>query len=57
MMNVSDLKKRVYAGDNMINLTDIRYLPRWVILMLDILILVIYSRGGRKYDSLLHQGK
>ena len=41
MMNVRDLRKRVYAGDNMINLTDIRYLPRWVILMLDILILVI----------------
>lgn len=40
-MNVSDLRKRVYAGDNMISLTDIRYLPRWVILMLDILILVI----------------
>ena len=39
MMSIfSDLKKKIYNGDNIVNLTDIRYLPRWVILLIDLLI-------------------
>lgn len=40
-MNFRDLQKRVYDGDNIVNLTDIRYLPRWVVLLLDIILLII----------------
>lgn len=28
--------KRIYSGDNLINLSDVRYLPRWIILAIDI---------------------
>ncbi len=31
--------KKIYEGDNLMNLTDIRYLPRWVILLMDLGIL------------------
>ncbi len=34
------LGKRIYTGDNLINISDIRYLPRWVVLIIDILILI-----------------
>ncbi len=37
---INSLKKRVYDGDNLMNITDIRYLPRWVILIIDVLILL-----------------
>lgn len=37
---INNLKKMVYEGDNLMNITDIRYLPRWVILMIDIFILL-----------------
>lgn len=30
------LRKKIYSGDNIMNLSDVRYLPRWVILMIDI---------------------
>src|SRR5690606_22589186 len=30
-------KKKIYSGDNLMNLSDVRYLPRWVILTIDIL--------------------
>src|SRR5690606_23592637 len=30
----------IYKGDNQIGLTNIRYLPRWIVLMIDIAILV-----------------
>lgn len=40
-MSRSSWGKRIYSGDNFINLADIRYLPRWVVLIIDILILVI----------------
>ncbi|MGV4414276.1 polysaccharide biosynthesis protein [Chryseobacterium sp. T1] len=44
MLNKSTFKSKIYKGDNIINLTDIRYLPRWVIFVIDILfsILSIY---------------
>lgn len=32
---------RIYGGDNMVNLSDVRYLPRWIILMIDILLVFI----------------
>lgn len=31
-----NLRKTIYGGDNMMNLSDIRYLPRWVILLIDV---------------------
>lgn len=35
-MDIIDrVKKRVYGGDNFINFSDFRYLPRWVILLID----------------------
>ncbi len=37
----SDLKGKIYNGDNIVNLTDIRYLPRWVILLIDLFIVFI----------------
>lgn len=30
------LKNRIYSGDNLMDLSDVRYLPRWVILAIDI---------------------
>lgn len=30
------LSHRIYGGDNIVNLSDVRYLPRWVILLIDI---------------------
>lgn len=31
-----NLKTKLYSGDNLINLSDVRYLPRWIILAIDI---------------------
>jgi FlaA1/EpsC-like NDP-sugar epimerase len=31
----------MFGGDNVVNLSDVRYLPRWIILIIDIIILVI----------------
>lgn len=36
-----NLKKKIYSGDNFINLSDVRYLPRWVILVIDILLVAV----------------
>lgn len=33
----SNLRKKIYGGDNFMNISDVRYLPRWVILMIDVL--------------------
>lgn len=44
MKLIRSLKKNIYSGDNMVNLSDIRYLPRWVILLIDVFIL-IFSLG------------
>lgn len=30
------LQEKMYSGDNLMNISDLRYLPRWVILMIDI---------------------
>ncbi|QIG89189.1 polysaccharide biosynthesis protein [Chryseobacterium sp. POL2] len=34
-------ENKIYNGDNVIGLTDIKYLPRWVVLIIDILFLVL----------------
>lgn len=41
MSFVRNLKSNIYSGDNIVNLSDVRYLPRWVILMLDIFLLLV----------------
>ena len=30
------IRKKIYSGDNIMNLSDIRYLPRWIILLIDV---------------------
>ena len=37
----NSFKNRVYSGDNIMNLSDVRYLPRWIILMIDIILIFI----------------
>lgn len=37
----NSLRKKIFGGDNVVNLSDVRYLPRWIILVIDILILII----------------
>lgn len=36
----NSLRKKIFGGDNVVNLSDVRYLPRWIILVIDIIILV-----------------
>ncbi|WP_336732944.1 polysaccharide biosynthesis protein [Chryseobacterium sp. VD8] len=35
------LRKKIFGGDNVVSLSDVRYLPRWIILIIDIIILVV----------------
>lgn len=37
----NSLRNKIFGGDNIVNLSDVRYLPRWIILVIDILILII----------------
>jgi FlaA1/EpsC-like NDP-sugar epimerase len=37
----NSLRERIFGGDNVVNLSDVRYLPRWIILVIDIIILVV----------------
>lgn len=37
----NSLRKKIFGGDNVVNLSDVRYLPRWIILVIDIIVLVI----------------
>ncbi len=41
MSKISTILDRLYAGDNRIGLLDQRYLPRWIVVLLDILISVL----------------
>lgn len=34
-------KGKIYSGDNIVNLSDVRYLPRWIILMIDIFLIFL----------------
>ncbi|MBO4233819.1 polysaccharide biosynthesis protein [Riemerella anatipestifer] len=40
-MKFSELKSKIYGGDNMVSLSNIRYLPRWVVLLIDVFFLII----------------
>lgn len=35
------IRKNIFRGDNIVNFSDVRYLPRWVILFIDVLILLL----------------
>lgn len=35
------LRKKIFTGDNVVNLSDLRYLPRWIVLIIDVVILAI----------------
>ncbi|MDR6548114.1 FlaA1/EpsC-like NDP-sugar epimerase [Chryseobacterium rhizosphaerae] len=37
----NSLRKKIFGGDNVVNLSDVRYLPRWIVLVIDIIILVV----------------
>ncbi|MFY7815610.1 MAG: polysaccharide biosynthesis protein [Chryseobacterium taeanense] len=37
----NSFRKKMFGGDNVVNLSDVRYLPRWIILLIDIIILII----------------
>ncbi|ANF51531.1 capsule biosynthesis protein CapD [Chryseobacterium glaciei] len=37
----NSLRNKIFGGDNVVNLSDVRYLPRWIILVIDIIILVV----------------
>ncbi|MET3536392.1 polysaccharide biosynthesis protein [Chryseobacterium limigenitum] len=37
----NSLRNKMFGGDNVVNLSDVRYLPRWIILVIDIIILVV----------------
>lgn len=36
-----NLKNKIYSGDNLMNISDVRYLPRWVILFIDLFLISI----------------
>ena len=38
---ISDTRKKIVSGDNYLRLTSLRYLPRWMVFLIDIIILVI----------------
>ncbi|WP_018675808.1 polysaccharide biosynthesis protein [Riemerella columbina] len=35
-MKISDIKNYIYSGNNAIGVTNIRYLPRWIVLLMDV---------------------
>lgn len=41
MLFNDSLKEKLFGGDNAVNLSDIRYLPRWIVFFLDLSILVV----------------
>lgn len=41
MSTIHNITKKIYSGDNFMSLSDFRYLPRWVILMIDIAIISV----------------
>ena len=38
---ISNTRKKIVSGDNYLRLTSLRYLPRWMVFLIDIIILVI----------------
>lgn len=49
-----NLRRKIYSGDNIVNLSDVRYLPRWTIFLFDIVILLISIFGSNYILDLLH---
>ncbi len=47
------LRNRIYSGDNIVNLSDVRYLPRWIILLIDICLIVAATTFSRYIISKL----
>ena len=39
MKFIKKLKDKIYSGDNIVSLSDMRYLPRWIILSIDLLLI------------------
>lgn len=37
----NSFRKKLFGGDNIVSLSDVRYLPRWIILIIDIIILIV----------------
>ena len=35
------LRKGIYGGDNFLNISDVRYLPRWVVFLIDIFFVIL----------------
>lgn len=66
-MNISGkLKQKIYSGDNLVNLSDVRYLPRWMVLLIDVGILaisivisylILQNLNARFYQSVPPYGK
>lgn len=38
---INDTRRKIVSGDNYLRLTSLRYLPRWMVFLIDIIILVI----------------
>ncbi len=41
MSLLENFRRKIYSGDNLVNLTDVRYLPRWTILLFDLFISIV----------------
>lgn len=41
MSLLEKFRRKIYSGDNIVNLTDVRYLPRWTILLFDLFISIV----------------
>jgi len=61
MKTIQELLRRIYVGDTVVNISEIRYLPRWIILFIDVVILlvsvvlsygVLATLGVRPFDTL-----
>ncbi len=40
-MSIKSNSKSIYDGDNLLSLSDIRYLPRWIIMLIDVVLLIV----------------
>lgn len=40
-MSLKSLGKSMYDGDNLLSLSDIRYLPRWIVMLIDAFLLIV----------------
>jgi len=40
MKKLNDAFKAIYSGDNILKLTELRYIPRWIVILIDVLIIL-----------------